>query len=193
MAPEESRRYEREIKDLMERVSKLGRKIGAGEEATPSETSPSARSETGQQVTGDAEVLGETGAGNGDGGGDRNSDEGREDKLSKLGEQVRAILAIFIVFFVIFLLALVWFLLGIQDVDRGAIILMPLVTLVLGYYFGTRGTQEAQKRIEEARTELEAAKKSKKIVRTEDRAALADAEALLGKLLGASEGSRGSE
>lgn len=95
-------------------------------------------------------------------------------ELRGLNDEVRASLAFFVVFFIVFALILAWFFLGIEEVVRASALFLPLVALVLGYYFGSKGLNAAQKQAtlsgEQARTATEARDKADQRRRSLERA-----------------------
>lgn len=90
---------------------------------------------------------------------------------STLGERVRATLAIFVVVFLLALFGVVWIVFGIQNVERAAIFLLPLVTLVLGFYFGKEGKKAAEERAAKAGEERKSAELSEQAAKADSAAA----------------------
>lgn len=65
-------------------------------------------------------------------------------------EFVRAYMGLFVVTLTLSTLVLGWFVLGIDETERAAAILLGVLGSVIGYYFGQRGTTRAQDLAEEA-------------------------------------------
>jgi len=82
-----------------------------------------------------------------------------ETGTSAISEWVRAIIGLFIVFFVVMFLTIIYWYKSIDDFKTVSATLIGLVTTVLGFYFGVKGTDDANKRADEANQGLTQAKK----------------------------------
>ena len=71
-------------------------------------------------------------------------EENKVPLLSSLAEWVRSALAIFVVFFGLAIIAYAWGLRGISDAKELSAVLLGMVGIVLGYYFGSKGVDKAQ-------------------------------------------------
>jgi hypothetical protein len=73
-----------------------------------------------------------------------------ESENCTISEWVRATIGLFIVFFILILLTLIYWYRNIEDFKTISATLIGLVTTIVGFYFGVKGTDDANKRADKA-------------------------------------------